>query len=188
MGSIREREDMHVLQFIAVEAEDKDNAFNIVKNNLESETSCTWSDWHVVGGGRWGLEEFEKTGDSYTDTSSTVISFAEEPELFIKYLAISEDNRIQEFERNKKELSSGISALEYMSDNYNPSEEGYDFDNLSKVYSVERVIRVIIDEWDCNSYFFDITNWTTKFAPTKKAMLDEDTSNKLYLVPVDFHF
>ena len=77
---------MHTLQFISVEAESKEDAFRIVKSTLENESYAQWSDWHVVGGGRWSFEEMESTGDQYTDTSSTVISFDKDTEIFVKYL------------------------------------------------------------------------------------------------------
>ena len=47
---------MHTLHWWAVEAEDKEDAFNIVKGRLitdEGNNWVDWSDWHVVGGGRW---------------------------------------------------------------------------------------------------------------------------------------
>lgn len=179
---------MHTLQFISVEAEDREDAFNIVKGNLEDESYAQWSDWHVVGGGRWSLEEFEKSGDSYTDTSSTVISFDTDPEVFIKYFAMSEDTRKSELESYKDKIPAGISAIEEMIETYDPSTEDYEFDNLSKIWQVERAIKIITEEWNSDSGFYDMTNFTTKFCYTKKAMLDEEKSKRLYLVPVDFHF
>ena len=47
---------MHILQRIAVEAENTDEAKSIVIEYIEDSGEFSWSDWSVVGG-RWGEEE-----------------------------------------------------------------------------------------------------------------------------------
>lgn len=47
---------MHTLHYVAVEADNKQQAFDKVVVSLSREdghTPADWSDWHVVGGGRW---------------------------------------------------------------------------------------------------------------------------------------
>ena len=49
---------MHTLHWWAVEAEDKEDAANVVEAALEN-NYVEWSDWHVVGGGRWSDSQYE---------------------------------------------------------------------------------------------------------------------------------
>ena len=48
---------MHTLHYIAVEADSKQQAFDKVvvslSPNEDGHRLADWSDWHVVGGGRW---------------------------------------------------------------------------------------------------------------------------------------
>ena len=103
---------MHTLQFIAVEAQDKEDAFNIVEGTL-NEQAPDWSDWHVVGGGRWELEEFpEANTNSYENTKETVISFAEQPEVFNKYINHTKEQRKTELKRYAENLEKKIASME----------------------------------------------------------------------------
>jgi len=49
---------MHTLHWWAVEAEDKEDAANIVEAALSENNYVEWSDWHVVGGGRWSESQY----------------------------------------------------------------------------------------------------------------------------------
>ena len=44
---------MHTLHWWAVEGVDKEDAFSQVTSALLEGNYVEWSDWHVVGGGRW---------------------------------------------------------------------------------------------------------------------------------------
>ena len=63
---------MHTLHWWAVEAEDKEDAANIVEAALSENNYVEWSDWHVVGGGRWSDSQYENSYDM-------VISYVDEP-------------------------------------------------------------------------------------------------------------
>ena len=49
-----------------------------------------WSDWHVVGGGRWNPE-----GDSYKDTVNMVVSYKDNPDNFKEVLSDIKKYRIE---------------------------------------------------------------------------------------------
>ena len=49
-----------------------------------------WSDWHVVGGGRWNPE-----GDSYKDTVNMVVSYKDNPDKFKEVLSDIKKYRIK---------------------------------------------------------------------------------------------
>jgi hypothetical protein len=57
---------MHTLHYFIVEAPDKEEAFSEVSALLEPSDDTgysfpEWSDWHVVGGGRWKLYPMQLT-------------------------------------------------------------------------------------------------------------------------------
>ena len=75
---------MHVLQWIATTAEDKDQAFRSVKDYLENQMGdeynlSSWYDWFVVGGGRWNPNPNSQYDDN---DQSMVISYDEDPQKF----------------------------------------------------------------------------------------------------------
>ena len=83
---------MHTLHWWAVEAEDEQEAFGIVKERLVNEDGSNfveWSDWHVVGGGRWSDSQYE-------DSSKMIISYEKDPDEFIKQVAACKDMRKDE--------------------------------------------------------------------------------------------
>lgn len=175
---------MHVLQWIAVQADDNSHAFNSVKHYLEvnmgSEDSyASWYDWFVTGGGRWN----DNGNDPYDDDNeSMVISYDEDPKKFLETVEKSMVQRKEEFDRYAKDINPDILA-KIISD-YNPRKK--DFAVFSELYPIKKIIDMAYGEWDFNSYFFDCNNDTT----SPKYMFESiDTGNKnWYLIPVDFHF
>ena len=78
---------MHTLQWIAVEAEDKDEAVFNATSHLEAamgdgENYTSWYDWFIVGGGRWNTEEDEDLMGSYVTKTNMIISYKEDPNAF----------------------------------------------------------------------------------------------------------
>jgi hypothetical protein len=175
---------MHVFQWIAVQADDKDLAFRSVKDYLETNMGneysySSWYDWFVTGGGRWN----DNGSDSYDETDqSMVISYDEDPKRFLEAVEQSMNNRKEEFDRYAKDVSVDILA-KIISD-YNPREK--QFAAFSELYPLKKVVDMVYGDWDFNSYFFDCNSDTT----TPNYMLESiDKGNKnWYLVPVDFHF
>ena len=71
---------MHTLHYFAVEAEDIQEAFDIVESRLSSEDGdkfVDWSDWHVVGGGRWS----ENPNNQYENSPEDIVSYDVDPEI-----------------------------------------------------------------------------------------------------------
>ena len=91
---------MHVLQWIATRADDKDEAFRRVKDYLETnmgneDSYSSWYDWFVCGGGRWN----ENTDDPYDDNNqSMVLSYETDPDLFEERVLQSMESRKAEFD------------------------------------------------------------------------------------------
>lgn len=165
---------MHVLQRIAVQADDKDMAFRTVKDYLENELNnyAPWYDWFVTGGGRWN----ENT-DGYDDNDqSMTISYGEEPDKFISEVDTAIEARIEEFNQYRKSLADM---------DINASLDKYDgqMDFSFDLYPLGKMIDIMQGKWDFNSYFYDCTHETTN----TKYMLD-NLNDSWYIVFVDFHF
>jgi hypothetical protein len=183
---------MHVLQHIAVKIDNypdeivsldecKEEAHSTVKNIFEgmyseSEGLGGWSDWYVVGGGRF------TEGDPYSeDKPEQVISYAENPELFRQNVDRAITSRIVEFNGYRKSFEDNGIVLSDSLDKYN-GQMDFSFD----LYPLSKCIDMLQGKWDMNSYFYDLENYSTN----TKYMLDnlEVDGVKWYLVPVDFHF
>jgi len=174
---------MHVLQRIAVQAEDKDEAFRIVKDTLEQElgnneySSNTWFDWFVTGGGRWNVNPESQ----YEDDNNMTISYDEEPDKFLAQVALAIQSRVEEFNRYRQHFAEKNVDINAKLDSYDGSTD-YSFD----LYDLNKMIDMLQGKWDFNSYFFDMHSQSV----SEKFMLESiDKGEKnWYLVYVDFHF
>lgn len=171
---------MHVLQKIAVKADDKDMAFRTVKDMLESElgtdqyASNSWFDWFVTGGGRWNPNT-----DGYDDNDqSMTISYAEEPEKFISAINEAIEGRVEEFNRYHQNFNDRNIDINAYLDSYTGYTD-YSFD----LYDLNKMIDLMQGKWDFNSYFYDMHHASTN----PKHVLD-NVDDSWYLVFVDFHF
>ena len=172
---------MHVLQYIAVQSDDKDMAFRSVKDSLESELGSneyatnTWFDWFVAGGGRF------VEGDPYAESTNSIISYDEDPKTFLNQVKVSIQSRMDEFNSYRKQYESKEIDLNGKLDNYK-GIMNYDFE----LYPLKKMIDMIQGQWDFNSYFYDMQHESTNPEHMYKSI---DLGNKnWYAVPVDFHF
>jgi len=180
---------MHVLQWIAVEADDKDEAYRTVEETLQNMLgdfdmpTTTWYDWFVVGGGRWNVGENDDSSEAYTEgKTNLIISYDDEPADFRTQVLRSMEDRKSEFDGYAKDVDSSI--IDKIIKDYDPKE--FDFPAFQSLYPIKKLIDMAYGTWDFNAYFYDMVNDTT----TPKYLYESiDTGNKnWYLVPVDFHF
>ena len=172
---------MHVLQYITVIADNKDEAFRTVKDTLESELGSnefatnSWFDWFVAGGGRF------VEGNPYEESTTQIISYDEAPLDYRSMIDNMISNRMDEFESYRKSYNEKGIDLEAKLDNYR-GVMTYDFE----LYPLKKMIDMIQGEWDMNSYFYDMHHASTNPDHMHKNI---DLGNKnWYDVPVDFHF
>ena len=182
---------MHVLQYIAVKPKGifeeefadtcKEEAFDEVKLKFEemyseSEGLGGWSDWYVVGGGRYN----SNPDNQYEEKNAwnDVISYAETPELFIETINNAIESRKDEFATYRERFEKQNIDINASLDKYDGTTD-YSFD----MYELNKLIDMLQGKWDMNSYFYDINNWSTN----PKWVLDT-LDDSWYLVPVDFHF
>ena len=119
---------MHVLQWIAVEAEDKDEAYRTVESTLEDmlnpDYQNGWFDWFVVGGGRWNVGDDEDFDSAYKEGKTNLIIHAgTELDKFKERIATSLEARKSEFDRYASEVKPEL--LERVIAGYNPSQTDY---------------------------------------------------------------
>lgn len=171
---------MHVLQRIAVQADNADMAFRTVRDTLESELgnehygSGAWFDWFVTGGGRWN-----PNNDPYNnEDQSMTISYKDNPIEFIDAINAAMSNRIEEFNQYRKSFNEKNVDINAYLDKYNGTMD-YSFD----LYELYKMIDMFMGNWDFNSFFYDMHHASTN----PKHVLD-NLNESWYIVFVDFHF
>lgn len=172
---------MHVLQWVAVEADNKEDALLTAKRQLESlmgeeGSGATWYDWFVVGGGRWN----PNPNSQYEDDDSMVVA-ATDKELFDKTIADCIESRMREFNDYRDSFQEAEIDINAKLSSYTGVMQ-YDFE----LYPLKKMIDMLQGEWDFNSYFYDLVGWSTnpKWITDK---IEKDPKN-FFLVPIDFHF
>ncbi len=175
---------MHTLHWWAVEAEDKEEAMGVVSNRLINDDGVNfvdWSDWHVVGGGRWSDSQYE-------DSSNMIISYRDEPEKFeetikrCQQLRIDEMNTFLERIKTDKFISD---MVDYISNSGLPNDEQR-FDMNS--YYVRKAGDLLSDIYTSDSYFYDMVEYTAHMGYIKERLDNPAKKMLQFLVPIDFHF
>ncbi len=181
---------MHVLQWIAIEADEEDTKHDVllsVQGNLEDmlnpDYQNGWFDWFVAGGGRWNTGNEDDFEEAYKEGKTNMIIHAgTDLDKFKERIATSLEARKEEFDRYASEAKPEL--LEKVIANYNPNQTDYSY--FTDLYSIKKVIDMAFGEWDFNSYFYDLHNDTTNPEYVLKGI--DKNPNVWYLVPVDFHF
>ncbi len=175
---------MHVLQWIAVEAEDKENALETAKRQLEGimgeeGSGSTWYDWFVAGGGRWNPNESSQYDDS--DYSMVISAYEAGNDVIIDKINTCIESRMREFNDYRESHNKAEIDVNAKLDTYTGIMD-YSFD----LYPLKKMIDMMNGEWDFNSYFFDLTSWSTN--PKWITEKIEKDNKEIFLVPIDFHF
>jgi len=171
---------MHTLHWWAVKAEDKEDAFGIVQNMLINDEGSfvEWSDWHVVGGGRWSNSQYE-------DSSDMVISYADTPDEFKTTLENCKNARIEEIKylKDKINIETFTNKIETYEKNGTLGKDKFSLDN----YYIKEACELMSEYYTPNSYFFDLIEYTADMSYLEE-QLDSEDSKMLFLVPIDFHY
>lgn len=184
-GTLTERKritPMHTLQWVVVEADDKDSAIGAADVLLEEEMGsgeppATWYDWFMTGGGRWNTEQDEL---GFTQPSNLVIDYKEDPNAFRAKI----DELIQARVDQYNEYLSEVKQIDIMAklENYEGvMTYSMDFYALSRLLDYQRGI------WNYDSKYYDLVHWSTN-ATHILSKLDKNEGDNLFLVPIDFHF
>ena len=175
---------MHTLHWWAVEAEDKQEAFGIVKDRLITEDGINWvdwSDWHVVGGGRW-------SDSQYDDSSDMIISYKDEPDKFKERIQWCKKARIDEMNRNLEKINTDkfiSDMVDYISESGVPSDK-LRF-NMNSWY-IKGAAELLSDNYTCDSYYYDMVEYTAHMGYLQERLDKSESGLLQFLVPIDFHF
>lgn len=182
---------MHTLHYIAVQADSVESAFDRVQEAISGGIASSWSDWSVVGGGRW-----HSKGDQYQyeDDPSDVISYKDDPDKFIKIINDAVLRRqsglleLIEFMKENPEDVLYSRRQKFMRTEIwpNPLIQKEELD--MPLYYLGKIMDLLRDSYSSDSGLFDLTEGTAELKYLRERLLDENVCNKQYLVPVDFHF
>ena len=158
---------MHVLHFIAVEADSAEDAVSQVDIALTHDNNSLfpWSDWAEIGG-RWKDE-------------GEVHCYADDPTKFEGFLERARLNRVNDIASLLSEIDT--EALIDKVRNFDGEYAGYDLD----LYRLRQAIAIADDHGRHNQYFYDLKEWTGSFKYLK--LRCETDPTRQFLVLVDFH-
>ena len=178
---------MHTLHWIATKADSKLEAFAIVTDSLmpneDGYRLADWSDWHVVGGGRWSEKQYENSQDM-------IISYAEKPEKFMEVLSDIKQYRIKYMNEKLTKLDNAFDKLksdivDYISNDCKlNNDREFDFSR----WEIKEAITMLSSDWTPDSAFYDHNEFTSKFQYLEERLDKPEEAPLHYLVPVDFHF
>ena len=178
---------MHTLHWIATKAKDRQEAFDIVTVSLmpneDGNRMADWSDWHVVGGGRW-------SDSAYQNSSDMIISYAEKPDEFKKTIEDIKRYRINYMNDKLTKLDNAFDNLksdvvDYISNDCKLDDKRqFDFSR----WEIKEAITMLDSSWTPDSGFFDHNEFTSKFRYLQERLDKPEEAKLHYLVPVDFHF
>ena len=178
---------MHTLHWIATKANSKQEAFDNISYDLlpsdEGYRLADWSDWHVVGGGRYSASQYEPSQDM-------IISYAETPDKFMEVLSDIKKYRIEFMNNKLTKLDEAFDKLksdivDYISNDCS-LEDKREFD-FSR-WEIKEAITMLSSEWTPDSGFFDHCENSSKFRYLQERLDKPEEAVLHYLVPVDFHF
>lgn len=178
---------MHTLHWIATKAENKQEAFDIISLSLqagdEGSRLADWSDWYVVGGGRYSASAYEPSQDM-------IISYAENPDEFKKTIEGIKRYRINCMNDKLIKLDNAFDNLksdvvDYISNDCKLNDKRqFDFSR----WDITETINILNNKWIPDSGFYDHVEFTAEFQYLEKRLDKPEEAALHYLVPVDFHF
>mgnify|MGYP007071399799 FL=1 len=187
---------MHTLHYIAVEADSKQEAFDKVVVSLQSNEDgyrlADWSDWHVVGGGRWSTNANKKSENNlmggYNDDPTDVLGYDKDKDKFQETLVCISKWKSQVMNRAIKEFKPD----KFISDMVDYASEGgrseYNGDTMMSAYAIKETATMLMGGWIPDSGLYDLVENIAETVYLKERLDKPEQAVRQYLVPVDFHF
>lgn len=163
---------MKTLQYIAVKTDTPENAKASVEYTL-LEDNYSWSDWFSMDTEGW---------EDADGKPCAIVSRSEDPARYAYIIQEALENRKNAYEERKAiALQSEFTTIAELLD-----QDIHEPKWSKNVYAIYKCLDQILGEWDMDSYFYDISNYTTY--PDQAINDPEDEFDKWYLVPVAFHY
>jgi hypothetical protein len=187
---------MHTLHYMAVEADNKQEAFDKVvvslQPNEDGHRLADWSDWHVVGGGRWSSNANKENNimAGYDDDPTDVLGFSEDKEKFQEAISSIAKWKAEAVNRAIKTINTDrfISDLvDYASEGGRPGNH-FDGNKLMNIYAIKEAADMLMGNWIPDSGFYDLQEYLAETTYLKERLDKPEQAVRQYLVPVDFHF
>ena len=187
---------MHTLHYIAVQADSKQQAFDKVvvalSKNEDGHSLADWSDWHVVGGGRWSTNARKESENNlmggYNDDPTDVLGFSEDKEKFQETITNIAKWKAEAANRAIKEIDTD----KFISDLVDYASEGgrltYDGSTMMSAYTIKEAAQMLMGGWIPDSGLYDLEEYIAESTYLKERLDKPETQMLQYLVPVDFHF
>ena len=185
---------MHTLHYIAVEADSKQQAFDKVVVSLSPNEDgyrlADWSDWHVVGGGRWSSNANKENNlmAGYNDDPTDVLGFSEDKEKFQEALVSVGKFKAHAMNRAIKDFNPD----KFISHMVDYASEGgrleYNGDTIMLAYTIKEAAEMLMGGWTPDSGLYDLQENIAEATYLKERLDKPETQMLQYLVPVDFHF
>jgi hypothetical protein len=187
---------MHTLHYIAVEADSKQEAFDKVvvalSKNEDGYSRADWSDWHVVGGGRFSSNANKASENNlmggYNDDPTDILGFVENKDKFQEALTNVGKWKAQAMNRAIKEFKPD----KFISDMVDYASEGgrseYNGDTMMSAYSIKETATMLMGGWIPDSGLYDLVENIAETVYLKERLDKPEQAVRQYLVPVDFHF
>ena len=185
---------MHTLHYIAVQADSKQQAFDKVvvalSKNEDGHSLADWSDWHVVGGGRWSSNANKENNlmAGYNDDPTDVLGFSEDKQKFQEALVSVGKFKAHAMNRAIKEFKPD----RFISDMVDYASEGgrseYNGDTMMSAYTMKEAATMLMGGWTPDSGLYDLEENIAEATYLKERLDKPEQASLQYLVPVDFHF
>jgi len=162
--------------------------------NKDGYRLADWSDWHVVGGGRWSTNA-QKANDilgGYNNDPTDVLGFSEDKEKFQETLTNVGKWRSSAMNRAIKEIYNEKNYDRFISDMVDYASNGgrleYNGDTIMLAYTIKEAANMLMGSWIPDSGFYDLEEHIAETTYLKERLDKPEQASLQYLVPVDFHF
>lgn len=162
---------MHCVQLLFIEADNHQDAIEIVGSRLEE---ADWSDWSEVGG-RWsGL---------FGEGEPNAILYSNDPEKWNEMITTFTDYRKAHMKEALAQLESADKDFDEFIDEYDPLKNNFDLG--MKGYYIRKIGSILADYWTSDSAMYDLEAHTANLEYLQER-IDKDPK-KQFMVVADFH-
>ena len=172
---------MHVIQIMLIKADSHELALERVADKLEDDPH--WSDWHNATSG--ALSFAGRWEGIFGEGEPDYLCYGANPEKAEEVIGDSINNRMEEYEKYRREVVSQLEMFTEIANSYNPITGVGHGDKGMVIFRMKRLAQILNDEWTSDSGIYDLHNYTPALEMFRKDVIENP--NSWWLIPVDFH-